>query len=110
MQDNTPKKHNKKKRISKAKTIKTTQIKAKTITAKAMVLSVDQNGDEMYKESTAKGRYYTVIEVKEHQRLLSLYYACFTAAQEQSPSSINMQNSALEACNRFFAGGSECQK
>ncbi len=50
-----------------------------------------------------------LIEVKEHQHLLSLYQAVYFAAS--SPTFENLEESriALEDCNRFFAGELSCR-
>ncbi|SHN53858.1 hypothetical protein [Desulfovibrio litoralis] len=76
----------------------------KTDENKILVRSVNQFGDEILRESNAKGAYYNVIEVKEHQLLLNLYYACYTSCTQNNEHFPKEPLSALKACNRFFAG------
>ncbi|WP_035065955.1 hypothetical protein [Nitratidesulfovibrio termitidis] len=49
------------------------------------------------------------IEVDEHRRLLGLYHASHDEARHPTPETVRNRLRALEACNRFFEGGTSCR-
>lgn len=49
------------------------------------------------------------IEVGEHRKLLRLYYASYAEATSPSAQTRQERIKALDACNRFYAGGELCR-